>query len=280
VARFYDPVTAHFIQPDTIVPEAGGSKAYDRYGYVSNNPIRYNDPTGRDIDCGLQERCKLSTVNEFTRVITQTYKINISKSASFSLIEMKTIYNAISSMAAGINTLTDGSGLSWIENKFKGTTVSRTPTSLVENIIFHGSSHVAGSTIYLAENFADKGWSSLDGTAGTMIIHEFGHVFDNRSKPYKGDASIFGGGFGDQLMNLINGKSSGFLTNRAFGGVTYGANPFPGYTVQWPSTGNPSYGNNSTADYFANVFAATVTFDESVPQPSGMWMAALIDLLK
>lgn len=39
-------MTAHFIQPDTIVPEAGGSKAYYRYGYVNNNPVRYNDPSG------------------------------------------------------------------------------------------------------------------------------------------------------------------------------------------------------------------------------------------
>lgn len=46
VSRFYDPVTGHFIQADTIVPEAGSSKAYDRYGYVNNNPVRYNDPSG------------------------------------------------------------------------------------------------------------------------------------------------------------------------------------------------------------------------------------------
>jgi hypothetical protein len=43
----YDPVIGHFIQADTIVPEAGSSKAYDRYGYVNNNPVRYNDPSGR-----------------------------------------------------------------------------------------------------------------------------------------------------------------------------------------------------------------------------------------
>ncbi|MCM1566088.1 MAG: hypothetical protein NC238_09130 [Dehalobacter sp.] len=204
----------------------------------------------------------------------------ISKSASFNLKEMKAIYNAIGTMEAGINTLTNGSGLSWINNKFSGTTISRTPTSLVENMIFHGSSHVDGSTIYLAEDFANKGWMSLDGTAGSMIIHEFGHVLDNRSKSSIGDASIFGGGAGDQLMNFINGKSSGLLGNRAFGGITYGANPFPGYNVQWPSTGKPSYGNNSTADYFANTFAATISSYEAVPQPSGMWMAAFIELTK
>jgi hypothetical protein len=113
-----------------------------------------------------------------------------------------------------------------------------------------------------------------------MIIHEFGHVLDNRSKSSIGDASIFGGGAGDQLMNFINGKSSGPLGIRAFGGVAYGENPFHGYNVEWPSKGNTSYGNNSTADYFANTFGATVSFYEAGPQPSGMWMAAYIDLTK
>ncbi|MBI3164358.1 MAG: RHS repeat-associated core domain-containing protein [Chloroflexi bacterium] len=43
-ARFYDPALGRFSSPDTIIP--GGVQGYDRYAYVNNNPIRYNDPTG------------------------------------------------------------------------------------------------------------------------------------------------------------------------------------------------------------------------------------------
>ncbi len=46
IARFYDPVIAHFIQPDSLIPQASASASYDRYAYVSNNPIRFNDPSG------------------------------------------------------------------------------------------------------------------------------------------------------------------------------------------------------------------------------------------
>jgi len=34
------------LQPDPIVPEPGNSQAFDRFAYVSNNPVKYLDPTG------------------------------------------------------------------------------------------------------------------------------------------------------------------------------------------------------------------------------------------
>jgi hypothetical protein len=39
-------------QPDSIVPLASqGVQAWDRYAFVSNNPVRYNDPSGHDVGC-------------------------------------------------------------------------------------------------------------------------------------------------------------------------------------------------------------------------------------
>jgi hypothetical protein len=36
-----------FAQPDSLIPESSqGAQAWDRYAYVNNNPVRYNDPTG------------------------------------------------------------------------------------------------------------------------------------------------------------------------------------------------------------------------------------------
>ncbi len=45
-ARWYDPQLGRFIQADTLIPGAGNSKPYDRYSYVLNNPINFNDPSG------------------------------------------------------------------------------------------------------------------------------------------------------------------------------------------------------------------------------------------
>ena len=49
-SRHYDPELGRFIQPDSIVPLASqGVQAYDRYAYVNNNPILYNDPSGHSV---------------------------------------------------------------------------------------------------------------------------------------------------------------------------------------------------------------------------------------
>ena len=44
VARWYDPVTAHFAQADSIIPQPGNSGDWNRYAYVLYNPMRYTAP--------------------------------------------------------------------------------------------------------------------------------------------------------------------------------------------------------------------------------------------
>jgi RHS repeat-associated protein len=47
VARWFDHSLGRFLSPDTIVPTSTqGTQAWDRYAFVNNNPVRYNDPTG------------------------------------------------------------------------------------------------------------------------------------------------------------------------------------------------------------------------------------------
>jgi RHS repeat-associated protein len=51
-ARFYSPALSRFLQPDSIVPNAANPQAFNRYAYVLNDPIRFNDPSGNiPIDC-------------------------------------------------------------------------------------------------------------------------------------------------------------------------------------------------------------------------------------
>ena len=49
-ARYMDPVLGRFVSPDTIVPNPSNGQDYNRYTYVLNNPIPYNDPSGHCSD--------------------------------------------------------------------------------------------------------------------------------------------------------------------------------------------------------------------------------------
>jgi RHS repeat-associated protein len=44
--RVYDPVLGRFLSPDPNVQVIGDQQSYNRYTYVTNNPLRYADPTG------------------------------------------------------------------------------------------------------------------------------------------------------------------------------------------------------------------------------------------
>ena len=53
--RRYDPELGRFISPDSIIPDPNNPQAWDRYGYVLNNPVRYTDPTGHKTCYNLDE---------------------------------------------------------------------------------------------------------------------------------------------------------------------------------------------------------------------------------
>ena len=52
-ARWYDPELLRWNQPDSIIPNQSDPQDWDRYAYVRNNPIKYMDPYGHSVDCGL-----------------------------------------------------------------------------------------------------------------------------------------------------------------------------------------------------------------------------------
>ena len=51
--RYYDPSLRRFLSPDNSTPKGPSvSQTYNRYAYVQNNPINFNDPTGHK-GCGI-----------------------------------------------------------------------------------------------------------------------------------------------------------------------------------------------------------------------------------
>jgi RHS repeat-associated protein len=58
-ARWYDPYLNRWIQPDSIIPDPYAPQDWDRYSYVRNNPVNFNDPSGHMLEDGCQrEGCE------------------------------------------------------------------------------------------------------------------------------------------------------------------------------------------------------------------------------
>jgi len=49
-ARWYDPALGRFAQADSIIPQPGDPREWDRYGYVRNNPVNETDSSGHCVD--------------------------------------------------------------------------------------------------------------------------------------------------------------------------------------------------------------------------------------
>ena len=50
-SRFFTPVAARFISPDSIVPNPADPQSLNRYTAMANNPLKFTDPTGHSEAC-------------------------------------------------------------------------------------------------------------------------------------------------------------------------------------------------------------------------------------
>jgi RHS repeat-associated protein len=55
-ARFYSPKLGRFLSADTIVPSMSNPQSFNRYSYVYNSPLNYNDPSGHK-PCDERDGC-------------------------------------------------------------------------------------------------------------------------------------------------------------------------------------------------------------------------------
>jgi RHS repeat-associated protein len=54
-AREYDPSLGRWLSADTIVPDPANPQSLNRFAYVSNNPLKYVDPTGHFEDDAIKD---------------------------------------------------------------------------------------------------------------------------------------------------------------------------------------------------------------------------------
>jgi hypothetical protein len=68
------------VQPDTVIPDLSNPQSWNRYSYVTNRPVNFNDPTGHVQACefGDEGDCgRGATTEEIHKFFTQDEKLKV-----------------------------------------------------------------------------------------------------------------------------------------------------------------------------------------------------------
>jgi len=91
-ARWYDSALSRFSQPDSLIPQPSNPLEWDRYAFVRNNPLRYNDPSGHD---------PFDVIGEFATGLVFEFALNMPWSTSPSNEPLKVNQSESSARLAG-----------------------------------------------------------------------------------------------------------------------------------------------------------------------------------
>jgi hypothetical protein len=252
--RWYDPEMGRFTSADSIVPSAGKPQALNRYAYVYNAPLRYTDPTGHcpqgDADCWA-----------IVAQLWDTYRWSMDSQITWTLAQVQNVLADARAIELWFDR-NGGNGLQRMGGALAGVHYSQ------DSLSHLGTSHVWGSTIYLAQL-----------ASVSNIVHEIGHVLDNRSAAFRigsvdilamiGGAAIWGGGAGDAMAAAVGGNA-GACTMR-FSCRHYRS------SVEDPT----DYGQRGPSEDFAETFMYAVVnpqFLEARAPTRAHWMAEFASL--
>jgi RHS repeat-associated protein len=195
-ARYYAPYINRFISADTIIPDPTNPQSFNRYSYVLNNPLRFVDPTGHCAQ--TDDACWALADNLY-----QQYGWYIE--GVWSIDEVSLFLQAGEALAAWFAQNGGGDAMGRLRSVFGGTVFKHA------DFIGHAlnAHHVRGSTIFLLDNFDLA-----------IVIHELGHVLDNRlGFGWPIGSALFGGGPGDDMARALgaNPRSCGWIRSNCAG---------------------------------------------------------------
>lgn len=111
------------------------------------------------------------------------------------------------------------------------------------------------------------------GSGQQWLIHELAHVLDNSWRRY---SVWFGNGPSDHLLEALGSKPSGLRWMN-----TDSVRKVVPQELLWHTKNNgkaPKYGDNSSADYFAETFTWAIFNAEKIPPPALAWLKGWLRL--
>jgi RHS repeat-associated protein len=272
-ARWYDSLLGRWSQPDSIVPlESQGVQAWDRYAYVNNNPVRYNDPSGHcsgnpnDPDNPDRDCWKL-----YNRIHKWYRNVNLYNPFIWELSELQLISDALRLARKAVG------GIAAFQKVFGEFTITHGPMGSIMGALTNamGMAPPGMNTIILS----DSVFSQSNDDSIQTILHEIGHIFDFKDM----GGSIYKS---QTFVDLYgSGCTSGWLGCTSDG--RYGPLAGRGYNADPSKTSY--YGVGSSIDDFADSFATYILNinDKSITERNRVYdlermmiIAAWVDLAK
>jgi RHS repeat-associated protein len=203
-ARWYDPAAGRFIQPDTIIP--GGVQGLDRYGYVSNNPIRYTDPSGHKActDDGICSGQAPITAKTYQSIL-KSY--GITTSGEWTLGMLREAYNGVTKVGYALSgvmkNMNSAQAFKYVFGSMKFCSGDCDGYKLGG---YYGISH--GSTILFKPEVL----------TGYGVAHELRHsfetrVYDSLGKNVSNAPVNMLTAHGNELLDLFNNHVTGYDSN-------------------------------------------------------------------
>jgi hypothetical protein len=118
----------HFLQPDTLVPDPSNPQSLNRYSYVENRPVNFNDPTGHQKEKELtgfqrerQRRLQQEAGDRLKDILKKRYHWNLTGKWAYDAI--LTAFQTANDIEGYVDGITGGLGRDWMR-KYMGNLIN------------------------------------------------------------------------------------------------------------------------------------------------------------
>ena len=186
---------------------------------------------------------KLTPAEELKAKIKDQYNWDIK--GSFTLKELKTIYQTGQDIETYVDGISGGKGQEWMLRMLGNTTIEHGYFDDGHSDAWPFLGNNFESRIRLNENWLNDGWG-----AKVVFAHELGHIYDINSS-----------------------FAASYLINLDLGGEGVDLFSPPGSQVpRWASDYHDGYGNSGRNEYFAEAFSATIYDRSNAPTGVAEWI--------
>jgi hypothetical protein len=196
------PYLNQFTQPDSLIPNPANPQNFNRFSYVYNRPINFNDPSGHDAYWCETAACQAGYYKSKTQGSNFLAKYGIA-TINTTFAQNITIYKAVVLSGQKFNDYL-GSNIGGKQDVYRYSEADAFISTHGEiTITFDPNANIRGSCETVLNSITCDTSPSVTG-----VLHEFGHVFDNHDRYNSpGDADLFAGNYFDstELPRNFNG---------------------------------------------------------------------------